>query len=310
MNELRSLVNYSRYGISIDGRVFNRQEQSWLGGGINPDGYVNFRLTDDYGQTTTFGRHRLIALLYLEAPVFPNAIVNHRNGIKGDDRIDNLEWTTYQGNAEHAGAMGMTEKCRPVSVRHAITEVIVHYPSAAEAARTLGLTKDAVLWRLNGGEERVYPEGLQYRLRDDSRDWQDTQRSQYGRSQATMVRDIRTGEVRRFEKQTEVAEFLGISLSTVNVRASTADQQLQCEHYLLKLESDERPWRDIADPFIESKRTRAVVTIEEKTGKETVYASAKDCAAAMGLQPTTLNERLKSNGSKLFKDGYRYRYYQ
>lgn len=45
------------------------------------------------------------------------------------------------------------------------------------------------------------------------------------------------------------------------------------------------------------------------TYQKTVYASAKECADRVGLLPTTLNERLKSNDSKVFKDGLRYRYY-
>lgn len=310
MEELRTLPNYSRYGITSVGQVFNSRQQTWLSGSTNPDGYVNFRLTDDAGYTMTFGRHVLIALLYLDSPSFPNAIVNHCNGIKGDDRADNLEWTTYRGNLEHAGAMGLTEKCRPMSTRDPLTEVITHYPSGTEAARQLGLTKDAVLWRLGSGEDRIYPEGLQYRLRDDSRPWAGGSNNQFGRSQVTLCRDIRTGEVRRFTRQTDLAKFLDCSLATVNVRASTTDQQLLSGTYLIKLESDERPWREVSDPLTESKRTRAVMTIDGKTGQETIFASAKECAEAVGLLPTTLNERLKSNGTKTFKDGLRYRYYQ
>ena len=310
MNDFRMLVGYSRYRINVYGAVYNQLDDRWLSGSTNPDGYVNFRLTDDNGNTTTFGRHRLLALLFLAPPDSSDAIVNHRNGIKGDDRIDNLEWTTYQGNIEHAGAMGLTEKCRPVSTRNPITEAVTHYPSAAEAARDLGISKDAMLWRLGNEEERIYPEGLQYRLRDDDRPWATALTSKFGRAQATMVRDIHTGLVRRFDSQSEVAKFLGVSLSTVNVMASTVDQQLLCGHYLLKLESDERPWREAVDPLAETKRTRAVVAIEDQTGVETIFASAKECAEARGLLTTTLNERLKSNGTKLFKDGYRYRYYQ
>lgn len=310
MNELRVLPGYSRYRIGVDGSVQNVLEGTWLTGSTNPDGYVNFRLTDDSGNAVTIGRHRLIALLFLDSPDYPNAVVNHRNGVKGDDRIDNLEWTTHQGNIEHAGEMGLTEKCLPVSTRDPITEAITHYPSAISAARTLGLTKDAVLWRIRNGEERIYPEGLQYRLRDDTRPWATAQTSVFGRAQATLVRDIRTGEVRRFARQTDVAEFLGCSLSTVNVVANTIDQQLQSGHYLVKLESDERPWREVTDPLTENKRVRAVVAIEDATGLETIYSSAKECADARGLLATTLNERLKSNGTKPFKDGFRYRYYQ
>lgn len=306
---MKTFSNLSRYRVAADGSVLNVETQQWLSGSINPDGYVHYRLTDDVGRTTTIGRHRLVAEFHYGPPPTPDSIVNHLNGVKGDDRPDNLEWTTYRGNAEHAGALGLTEKCLPVSTRDVITGEIVHYPSAISVARALGLSKDAILWRLRGGEERVYPEGLQYRIRDNSREWSDVLTSQYGRNKAVLVLDTRNDQVVRFESQLQVATYLGLSSATISTAVGAGDQRLLKGVYLIKLESDMAPWRSVVDPLKESGRTRPVVVIDIEN-KETVYPSAKECAEAVGLNPTTLNERLKSGGGKVFKDGYRYRYYQ
>jgi hypothetical protein len=300
--------NYSRYEVSAEGGVFNRETGQWLEGSTNPDGYVHYRLTDDSGKATTIGRHRLVAMYHHGPAPQARSIVNHCNGIKGDDRHDNLEWTTYQGNAEHAGANGLTEKCYPITTRNVVTGELIHYPSAISAARSLGLSKDAVLWRLKGGEERVYPEGLQYRHRDDHRPWVGDQQMQYGRSQAVLLRDVKTDQVIRFDKQSDVASYLGVSGATVSTWISSSDQRLINGTYQIKLELDSTPWREVCDPYRESGHKRAVV-VTDASGQETVYLSAKECADAMGLKPTTLNERLKSNGDKAFKDGFRYRYY-
>lgn len=305
---MKTFSNLSRYKVTADGSVLNIETQQWLSGSVNPDGYVHYRLTDDGGRTTTVGRHRLVAEFHYGPAPYSDSVVNHLNGVKGDDRPENLEWTTYRGNAEHAGALGLTDKCLPVSTRSVSTGEINHYPSAISAARTLGLSKDAILWRLKGDEGRVYPEGLQYRIRDDSRTWSGQLTSQYGRSKTVLVFDTRDGRVYRFESQLEVASYLGVSSATVSTAITAGDQRLMNGVFLIKLESDTTPWRSVIDPMRESGRTRPVVTIDSEN-KETVYASAKECAEAMGLNPTTLNERLKSSGSKVFKDGYRYRYY-
>lgn len=47
--------------------------------------------------------HRLIALAFIPKPdSHGNYVVNHKNGVKSDNRIDNLEWTTSQENNVHA----------------------------------------------------------------------------------------------------------------------------------------------------------------------------------------------------------------
>lgn len=45
--------------------------------------------------------HRLIASEFIPNP-FNLPAVNHKNGIKRDNRIDNLEWISNQGNLLHA----------------------------------------------------------------------------------------------------------------------------------------------------------------------------------------------------------------
>lgn len=50
--------------------------------------------------------HRLVALAFL-----PNKAnlpqVNHRNGIKADNRLDNIEWSTRSSNILHAYSLGL-----------------------------------------------------------------------------------------------------------------------------------------------------------------------------------------------------------
>lgn len=50
--------------------------------------------------------HRLVALAFLGLPPTPSSVVNHKNCDKLDNRPENLEWTTYLGNARHAVAHG------------------------------------------------------------------------------------------------------------------------------------------------------------------------------------------------------------
>jgi hypothetical protein len=67
---------------------------------INRMGYKEVALSKN-GKTKTILLHRLIAKHFIENPNnYP--CVNHKNGIKTDNRLENLEWTTKKENTRHA----------------------------------------------------------------------------------------------------------------------------------------------------------------------------------------------------------------
>jgi hypothetical protein len=68
----------------------------------NPKGYC--QTTDG---TRTRGAHRMVALAWVPNPTnLPQ--VNHINGIKTDNRPENLEWVTGSNNMLHAYRTGLT----------------------------------------------------------------------------------------------------------------------------------------------------------------------------------------------------------
>lgn len=311
--DFREIPGYFRYLIDSAGNIINRHSGERLSGSVNPAGYHNYRLTDDDGKVHTWGRHRLLGFVFKNpGRSIKSLVVNHLDGIKGQDELSNLEWTDHRGNIEHAGQYGLTDKCKPVSVRNPDTGHVVKYPSVVACARALNLTKDAITHRVRGCENRLFPEGRQYRLGHDDRPWAVPTNQSFGRARQVTMRDLKSSQVLEFDQLSQVANHLGIAVSTASQWLARSHQPTLPGLVQLKWSDDTTPWRDVTDPYWElamSGDRVPVAVLHAVTGEVEFYETASECAQSHGLSPTALNYRLKSKGQTVFQDGYAYSYY-
>lgn len=165
MDELwKQVVGYEGvYEVSNLGRIKSlAREWKWGNGairkrgdlimspGINSSGYPTVNLIVD-GKVSNKVLHRLVAKAFIQNPL-QKPEVNHKNGIKTDATLNNLEWCTREENQQHAYATDLhvrtKEICRegckkrfskPVLQMSAQGELIKEWLSEADAARALGI---------------------------------------------------------------------------------------------------------------------------------------------------------------------------
>lgn len=68
---------------------------------LDKDGYPRVSLRDSSGRDKTVFVHRIVAEAFVVGS-FSGAQVNHKNGVKTDNRTENLEWCTCQENIQHS----------------------------------------------------------------------------------------------------------------------------------------------------------------------------------------------------------------
>lgn len=83
------------YYITEDGKCYNSNTGKYLKGQENyKNGYFSYNLTLPDGSKTRQYAHRLVAKAFLPIPEEGKTEVNHIDGNKLNNNIDNLEWVT------------------------------------------------------------------------------------------------------------------------------------------------------------------------------------------------------------------------
>ena len=105
MEEWRKIPNYSLYECSNTGHIktFNWKRSGQtriMKPALDNKGYLRTVLIDDNGKYCTVKVHRIVAQTWIEN-TYNKPQVNHLNGIKNDNRAENLEWCTNEENSLH-----------------------------------------------------------------------------------------------------------------------------------------------------------------------------------------------------------------
>jgi hypothetical protein len=152
MNKQIKNVDIGDYIIYENGDVYSKKKNIILRQQFDGNGYFQVGLFVNK-INKKYKVHRLIAENFIPNP-FQKPMVNHKNGIKSDNRICNLEWVTNKENTVHAAMNGLTTN------KHSMKPVIdlytgVFYESATELSKVIGMNKYTLMGKLAGYRKKI-----------------------------------------------------------------------------------------------------------------------------------------------------------
>lgn len=89
-----------RYMVDPHGRLYGKGRKTLMSAKKH-NGYLYLSLKNDEDKKIYTSIHRMVALTFIPNPNnYP--MVNHKNGNRSDNRVENLEWVTRSQNMKHA----------------------------------------------------------------------------------------------------------------------------------------------------------------------------------------------------------------
>lgn len=141
----KSIAGFPKYEVSNTGQVRNRKHNRLMTLRVNHKGYYKIGLkSETEGKAKMKFVHRLVAEAFLPNPDnLPQ--VNHKNCIKTDNRVENLEWVDGSYNMRHMVANGRSTTAK-LNVRTAseIRELLLLGASINKLARKYGVSQKTI----------------------------------------------------------------------------------------------------------------------------------------------------------------------
>lgn len=186
-------------------------------------GYHYTRVLTDDGFSKVLLLHRAVCMVFHRYDSKMNAmVVNHIDGEPSNNQKDNLEWSTYKENNQHAYDNGLRPNSSlPVLVKNLDSGIETEYPSYSECARCLGLSGSSVVtFRIRKGWDKIYPDKLIFKLKTDPRPWPDIDLNEIeisydGRPVMMVARNIFTGKVIFFSGAEQGSLLTGVKKQTI-----------------------------------------------------------------------------------------------
>ena len=272
------------------------------GNGIMPKLYSE----DGYYVVSKYHVHVLMGETFLGLLDKPELIVNHKDGVKRNIKLNNLELTTYSGNLMHAYETGLRDDNHPVLVKNLSTGSIKRYLSIGACAREFEFNNAVVAHALSSNNYgKVWRDHYVIAREQDGLP-KDIRFDDNGKVKPVVVVCKNDG-VKVFAKVLDAASYLDIKVVNLRARLYTAgkrpNKSIYCagkevtyqENYVGDLREAEFVEAGLY-VYVQVVRKPIPVTVQFASGTVTTYAGIRDFCDEKGLSHAAVARSVWKNG--------------
>jgi len=144
--EFCDIPNYTKYMISKKGEIYSKSLKHLCRTTILPNGYHKMKLKGDNGIYKDLYLHILVAMTFLDyIPSTNKIVINHIDGNKGKNTLENLEIITQKMNMEHSVKMNHTKIFRKPVYYINDTGKKIEFTSAKAASISTKIDNSSIL---------------------------------------------------------------------------------------------------------------------------------------------------------------------
>ena len=143
------------YTIDEDGNIFDVKEQKYRKFHVTKDGYlkVSFYINGKFKRLLV---HRLVLMMFKPIENMDKLQVNHIDGNKQNNNINNLEWVTQKDNMAHAWKTGLCKNSAPCGNKAHHRKISTEIVSCIRKDLEDGLSYQQIANKYNISKSTVY----------------------------------------------------------------------------------------------------------------------------------------------------------